>query len=266
MSVKDLHLGLIGCGAMAATVGAALTAAGIRISRLSVLVRPGREAVAHTALAEWNISGALRTVVTTPEELIACMPDIVGECASQDAVASCVPSLLAAGIETVIASVGALANPDVFAVIAKAGPGKLHVASGAVAGMDGLEAARLSGLSEVVYTGRKPPSSWPGGGTDYSVIFEGSARQAALKFPKNANVAAAVALAGLGFDRTQVRLIADPACTNNIHEISFVAGCARGAFRMEGLPSPSNAKTSLTAGYSVANAVLNAVSPALQAV
>ncbi|MCH4092052.1 aspartate dehydrogenase [Acetobacter sp.] len=264
MKKEGLHLGLIGSGSMSATVVAALTDAGVRIERLSVLVRPGREASGQTAITEWKTGDAASRVVSTLEELIASEPDIVGECASQQAVASCVPLLLAAGIETVIASVGALADRDIFASLSQTNPGKLHIATGAVSGMDGLSAARLSGLTEVIYTGRKPPSSWPAGGTDYAIVFKGSAREAALQFPKNANVAATVALAGLGFDHTQVLLIADPECASNVHEISFVSGCARGSFRMEGVPSPDNPKTSLTAGYSVANVILNAIRPALQ--
>ncbi|AQS85676.1 MAG: aspartate dehydrogenase [Acetobacter aceti] len=266
MTKEGLHLGLIGSGSMAATVVAALTDAGVRIERLSVLVRPGREAAGEDAITEWKTGGAVSRVISSVEELIALEPDIVGECASQQAVASCVPSLLAAGIETVIASVGALADPDILASLYQIRSEKFHIATGAVAGMDGLSAARLSGLTEVVYTGRKPPSSWPGGGTDYAIIFKGSAREAALQFPKNANVAATVALAGIGFDRTQVLLIADPECSNNVHEISFVSGCARGNFRMEGVPSPDNPKTSLTAGYSVANVILNAIRPVLQTI
>jgi aspartate dehydrogenase len=90
-----------------------------------------------------------------------------------------------------------------------------------------------------------------------AIFFEGTARQAATDYPQNSNVAAAVALAGLGFDATKVRLIADPKAARNVHEISVRAGCGDFDLQLEGRPSPLNPKTSLMAGFSVAREILN---------
>jgi aspartate dehydrogenase len=88
-------------------------------------------------------------------------------------------------------------------------------------------------------------------------FYEGPARAAARDYPKNANVAAAVALAGVGFERTRVRLIADPGAAGNCHEIVMRSACADAIVSINGRASPANPKTSLTTGYSPARVVLN---------
>lgn len=167
-----------------------------------------------------------------------------------------------------------MADPQTEAALTKAataGGTQMRLVAGAVGGIDMLAAARLSGLTEVTYTSRKPPAAWRGTPAEKilplstlaseSTFYEGSARQAAQDYPKNANVAATVALAGLGFEDTQVRMIADPSASGNIHEVSVRSGALDFTIRLEGKPLPGNPKTSASTVFSVAREVLNAVRP-----
>jgi aspartate dehydrogenase len=206
-------------------------------------------------------------ILAEPADLIALRPDLVVECAGQAALAAYAPDLLAAGIDVIAASVGALARPGVLESWLPDGvPGRLFVPAGAIAGLDGLAAHRLAGLKSVVYTSTKPPHAWRGTPAEDALdldaltgptpFFEGSAREAALAYPKNANVAATVALAGIGLDATRVRLVADPAGEGNAGVIE--AESAIGRLRVETLAYPSaNPKTSATTALSLVAAIRN---------
>lgn len=130
------------------------------------------------------------------------------------------------------------------------GTGKLLIPSGAIGGLDAIKAARYSGLKRVTLTTRKPPTSLRGAPKNLRrpvTLFRGTAAAAIRAFPQNINVAATLSLAGLGAQKTQVRVIADPATRRNIHEIEAEGKFGRMTFRMENLPSRQNPKTSLLA-------------------
>ncbi len=258
-------VGLIGCGGIAQDVVAALRsedpANGVRI--VGALARSGRADQARAALGGIDVVEAL-------EELIARRPAVIAEVAGQQAVAEHGEPVLRAGIDCLVISVGALADPALFGRLkaaAKDGNSRILLPAGAIGGIDAIAAMRVAGLTSVRYRSRKPPAAWRGSPaeqvvdlgtlTQRTVLYKGTAGEAALLYPQNANVAAAVALAGLGFDATEVELVADPDAPGNVHEIEAEGAAGRFAIQLQGKPSRSNPKTSALAAMSVARALLN---------
>jgi aspartate dehydrogenase len=195
---------------------------------------------------------------------------MVAEVAGQNAVVQYGETVLRCGCDLLVISVGALAQAALFdrlKAAAEAGGSRMVLPAGAIGGIDALAAMRLGGLSFVRYRSRKPPVAWRGSPAEKvldldklakaAVHYSGNAREAALLYPQNANVAAAVALAGLGFERTQVELVADPDAPGNVHEIEAEGAAGRFAIELTGKSSRSNPKTSALAALSVARALRN---------
>lgn len=196
--------------------------------------------------------------------------DFALEVASHSAVSEHVPRLLAQGIDTAIASTGALADArlhDALMDSARSGDARLRLLSGAVGGLDLLRAHRAAGLRHVIYTGRKPPRAWKGGphgperDDEERLIFQGSARAAALAFPANANVASTVALAGMGLDATVVRLLSDPAIDQNVHTVEAESDCGRFRLELVGAPLAANPSTSALTAYSALSVLQGLTQP-----
>jgi aspartate dehydrogenase len=165
-----------------------------------------------------------------------------------------VPALLAAGIDVISISVGALADPALLAEVERAatsGGARLRIPSGASAALDAISAASVSGLDRVVHTVRKPPATLLPADEARAVVesgqprilYDGPARAATQLFPANVNVVAAVSLAGIGLDRTEARVIADPAVRHNTHELEVSGDFGRLSVKMENIPSDENPKT-----------------------
>lgn len=263
---------LIGFGAIAQTLVDLLLADPDKApSALAVLVREGRVSDTNARLTDMVSDRPVRfRVISDPDRLLEDAPDVVVECAGHGAVAACGPDVLAAGTDLIVASVGALADDALMERLraaARAGGSQVILPSGAIGGIDALAAARLAGITSVTYTGRKPPAAWAGspaedvvdldGLREECVFFEGTARQAAAAYPKNANVAATLALAGIGMDRTRVRLVADPAAAANTHAYSVRSAAVDFDMTLAGRPSPLNPRTSYSTALSIARAVFN---------
>lgn len=191
--------------------------------------------------------------------------DVLVEAASVQAAKQIVPRALRARREVVAMSVGGiLPLAGRLPSLTRRG-GRLWIPSGAIAGLDGIKAARLGPLKRVTLTTRKPPRSLQGASGARCLapitLFRGSAAQAVRLFPQNINVAATLALAGLGATRTEVRIVADPTIRRNIHEISAVGSFGRLLVRAENVPSRQNPKTSTLAILSALAALAQLARP-----
>ena len=253
------RIGILGLGAMARQIVKRLCAEPLSNTTLAVLTRHGTTVTSPAAQVE---------VFTELQSLLRWKPHLVVECAGHDAVTHVVPSLLEYGVDVVLASVGALADPDLRRALEAAsrkGRSMLAYVSGAIGGLDVLSAARNAKLQRVTYIGRKPPTAWADSVAEQVCdlhalrepmsIFRGNAVDAARLYPKNANVAAAVALAGVGFETTRVELVADPLVSCNVHEVEALGAFGRFVLRLENEPLPDNPKTSWLAALSIEDAV-----------
>ncbi len=258
-------LGLIGFGGIGRDLAARLTTAppdGYRLAAL--LVRPYQLDEARAVVAP----GVL--VTDDIAAFLAVRPQIVVEAAGQGAMRAHALNVLKTGADLVVISTGALAD-DGFctdcAAAARESGARILIPVGAIAGLDGLLAMRQEGLRSVTYTSTKPPAAWKGTPveqvcdldtlTESRVVFSGSAAEAALNFPKNANLAATVALAGLGLLQTQVRLVADPSAAGNTGRIDAESDSSQLTVIVAGRSSASNPKTSAITGMSVLSALAN---------
>lgn len=260
-------LALVGCGAIGSSVIELLRDdREVRITQ--VIVPRSRLEEARAVCGRWVPQAR---VLEAMDRANGQRPDLLVECAGHGALEGHVLPALEAGIPAVVVSIGALHDADGLLRLENAASrGGTHVSlvSGAIGGIDALSAARIGGLDSVAYIGRKPALSWKGTPAEErfdlsalrepAVIFEGSARDAARLYPKNANVAATVSLAGLGFDRTRTTLIADPGATRNVHRIVAQGTFGRLDITLEGQPLPANPKTSALTVYSVVRAIHNA--------
>ncbi|MDW8469425.1 MAG: aspartate dehydrogenase [Burkholderiales bacterium] len=266
-----MKLGLLGGGTIARLVLQALARGEV----------PGAAVAALCGRSQNSPASALARAHGVPyvvgrEALLSARPDAVLEAASHEAVREHLVPLLEAGVSVIVLSAGALFE-DALRVraeqAARARGARLYVPSGGIGGLDALKAACAAGVDEATIQVAKPPAAWQGIpyvealGLDLSrlaqptVLFEGPARAGVPHFPQNVNIAAVLALAGIGFDRTRLRVVADPALARNTHTIRVSGRSGRFEIVLENVPSPENPKTSWLACYSAIAALREFGSP-----
>ena len=265
LGARHMRLAILGGGTIARLVLEHVRAG--RLKGVEVIAVAGRSARSRGArlAAEFG----LRYVVGG-EALLELHPDAVLEAASHDAVRAHLAALLAAGISVVVLSAGALADDALREAAERAAESSgalLYVPSGGIGGLDALKGACAAGADEVSIRVAKPPAAWKGIGyvealgVDLDVLdaprtlFEGSARAGVPHFPQNVNIAAVLSLAGIGFDRTRLEVVADPALSHNTHTIRVAAKSGRFSVVLENVPAPDNPKTAWLACYSAVAAL-----------
>lgn len=260
-----LTVGIAGLGAIGLPLARALDAGVDGLSLIAVSARDQTKALANLA----GFRKAPRVVELA--ELAAA--DIVVECVPAAAFERVALPAIDAGRILVVLSAGALLPRMHLARRAVAAGGRIIVPTGALLGLDAVRAAAEGPVESVTIETRKPPRGLAGapyleknaisveGLTEPKLVFEGNALEAAAGFPANVNVAAALALAGIGPVRTRVKIWADPGVDRNMHTIAVEAVSARFRMTIENVPSEDNPKTGKLVAPSVLACLRGLVSP-----
>ena len=208
-----------------------------------------------TARAKAAMAGFAKPVPVLPLARLGDEADIVVECAPAAVLRDIAEPALAKGRTLITLSCGALLDNFDLVDLARRQGGRILVPTGALLGLDAVQAAAVGNIDRIHMITRKPPNGLEGapylvehsiavtGLTEPKRVFTGTAREAARGFPANVNVAAALALAGIGPDRTTIEIWADPAIDRNIHRIEVESDAARLSLQIENVPSVENPKT-----------------------
>jgi aspartate dehydrogenase len=254
--MAPIRVAIAGLGAIGRAVARRLADDVVGVELACVAARDAAKARA------WLDSERIGCPVVAIEDLPA-YADLAVECAPAALIEKICRPMLEAGKQVMVLSCGALfPRPDLIE-LARTRGGRILVPTGALLGLDAVAAAAEGKIRSVRMTTRKPPSGLAGAphlvANDISVerldapklVFSGTAREAAAGFPANVNVAAALALSGIGPDRTLIDIWADPGVTRNCHSIEVEADSARFTLSIENLPSSENPKTGRIVALSV---------------
>lgn len=181
--------------------------------------------------------------------------DLIVECANIEVVKQ-YAELIASKKDLFLISVGAFAESSLhlrLKHIAEEKGRSIYLPSGAISGLDVLQSGNiLGGLDTVQLVTRKPAHALSDGSIEKeTILFDGVAKDAIALYPKNANIAITLSLAGLGVDKTKVKIIADPLVDKNIHHLEVWGDFGTLHVTLANNPSPNNPKTSYLTALSV---------------
>jgi aspartate dehydrogenase len=263
---NDMKIGIAGLGAIGRVLARNIQAGAIPKVTLAG-VTSGDRAKAQQFLHEIGSAAPVLDI-----RALAAASDAVVECAPAAVFAEIAVPVLSCGKKLIALSAGQLLRHPELVALAKENGGQIIVPTGALIGFDAVSAAAEGEIHSVTMITRKPLNGLMGApylvrnGIDISslseplCVFRGSARDAAMGFPENVNVAAALSLAGLGPDRTTIEIWADPNVKRNMHRVVVEADSARFEMAIENVPS-ENPKTGRITALSVIAALRKMVSP-----
>ena len=238
---------------------------------------PGLKLVAVSARnrdrARGIVAGFQNDVPVVDLDRLAGMADIVVECLPAAAFPLVAEPALKAGRTLVVISVGALLAYPHIIDMAKDFGGEIIVPTGALLGLDAVQAAAQGTINSIRMVTRKPPAGLASapylrengidlnGLTKPLMVFEGTAREAIKGFPANVNVAVALSLAGIGPDKTRIEIWADPTIDRNRHTIAIDSDSARFEMSISNIPTAENPATGRITALSVIAALKKLSSP-----
>jgi aspartate dehydrogenase len=231
------RVGVIGCGAIGSIIAEAFER---RILACDELVLYDYE-LERAGKLKSQLHFPARVVLSL-EEMLMLKPIVVVEAASQQAARDYVGRIVAADVDVIVMSTGALLRLPPQS-------SRVHVPSGAIGGLDALSAAALAGIDEVTLTTRKPPRALEMCNCEAEVVYESTAEEAALRYPREMNVAATLALT-VKPAKVKVQVISDPAVERNKHEIHVKWRFGEMTLQFANDPHPENPRTSALAAWS----------------
>ncbi|NKC12549.1 MAG: aspartate dehydrogenase [Gammaproteobacteria bacterium] len=262
-----LYVGIGGLGAIGLTVAKAVDQCQIPGLALGAVASRDKVKAARQIADFENITRVVERAQ------LAQLADVVVEAAPAAAFGSIAYPAVEAGRVLIPASAGQLLErPDLLAQAGRTGA-RIIVPTGALLGLDAVRAANEGHIECVTMETRKPPNGLAGapylvanaiavdGLKEPLLVFDGTARAAARGFPANVNVAAALSLAGIGADRTRIKIWADPTVSRNTHTIKVEADSVRFEMKIENVPSLQNPRTGKLTPLSVLATLRALVAP-----
>ena len=239
--------------------------------------------IARSLLKELNgFELACASDISPPDEFdipyvdfaqLTAQSDLIIECLPPDIVPALTREAFSRGKDIIlISSAALLIYPDILEEHKKS-KSRIIVPSGALAGLDGVGALMHSEIKSATIVSTKKPTGFFGAPyieqrcidltcvTKKTRLFKGNALGAAQGFPANVNVAATLSLAGIGPERTEVEIWADPEAKGNKHEIIVEGEFSTIRASVDNLPDPANPKTSILAAQSIIAVLKGANAP-----
>jgi len=250
-----MKLGMIGCGA----IGSDVAKAAEKMKEIDKIYLFDIDKKASEKLNNSIKKAEIKSVEDFLEDV-----DVVFEAASQKAVDEYAEKVLSSKRDIIIMSIGSLFDDkfrERLEKLAKKNNCKIYLPSGAVCGIDGILSASIEDLDEVTLVTTKPPEAIGKSYDKRTVVFDGSARDAVKKFPKNINVAANLSIAGIGFDKTKVEIVIDPVAKRNSHKILAHGKFGRLRAEVENMPNPNNPGSSYMASLSAIATLKRIINP-----